>query len=232
MTVAIRGISNQKAVGPDSLPAELLKVDHPESIRHFHNLLVNVWRTGGVPPRWKYATIKVLEKKKDRSDCYNYRGSLLVARSGKVLLKIVASRLSNYCEAEGILPEEQCGFRPARSAVEIVFVVHRLQELGGARKKTLYMCFIDLQKAYDSVDRELLWVVLARFGVPENMLTAIRWFHERMGARVRTDDGEHSGLTSLRGCGKDVCYHHLSSMYSSLLWYTRCWYASVMTLTI
>ena len=54
------------------------------------------------------------------------------------------------------------------------------------------MCFIDLQKAYDSVDRELLWVVLARFGVPEKMLTAIRQFHEGMQARVRTDDGEHS----------------------------------------
>ena len=53
------------------------------------------------------------------------------------------------------------------------------------------MCFIDFQKAYDSVDRELLWVVLARFGVPETMLTVIRQFHEGMRARVRTDDGEH-----------------------------------------
>ena len=54
------------------------------------------------------------------------------------------------------------------------------------------MYFIDLQKAYDSVDRELLWVVLARFGVPEKMLTVIRQFHEGMRARVGTDDGEHS----------------------------------------
>ena len=54
------------------------------------------------------------------------------------------------------------------------------------------MCFIDLQKAYDSVDRELLWVVLARFGVPDKMLTVIRQFHEGMRARVCTDDGEHS----------------------------------------
>ena len=69
---------------------------------------------------------------------------------------MVASRLSNYCEAGGILPEEQCGFRPTRSTVDMLFVVHRLQELGRARRIPLYMCFIDLQKAYDSVDRELL----------------------------------------------------------------------------
>ena len=54
------------------------------------------------------------------------------------------------------------------------------------------MCFIDPQKAYASVDRELLWVVRARFGVTEKMLTVIRQFHEGMPAHVRTDDGEHS----------------------------------------
>ena len=145
---------------------------------------------------------------------------MLVAHSGKVLLNMVASRLSNYCEAKGTLPEEQCGFRPARSTVDMLFVLRRLQELGRTRKIPLYMCFIDLQKPYDSVDRELLWVLLARFGVPEKMLTVIRQFHEGMRARVRTDDGvlnTRSGLTSLRGCGKDVCCHRFFSIPSSLL---------------
>ena len=105
---------------------------------------------------------------------------------------MVASHLSNYCEGKGILPEEQCGFRPARSTIYMLLAVHRLQELGGGRKIPLYLCSIDLQKAYDSVNRELLWVVLARFGVPDKMLTVIRQFHEGMRARVRTDDGEHS----------------------------------------
>ena len=59
----------------------------------------------------------------------------------------------------------------------MLFVVSRLHELVSARKTLLYMCFIDLQKAYDSVDRELLRVVLARFGVPEKMLTVIRQFN-------------------------------------------------------
>ena len=114
MMGVIRGTPNWNAVGPDSLPAEVLKLDHPEFIRYFQNLLVNVCSTGEVP-QWKDGTIKVLHKKKDRSDCNNCRGISLVAHSGKVLLKMVASRLSNYCEAKGILPEEQCGFRSARS---------------------------------------------------------------------------------------------------------------------
>ena len=56
----------------------------------------------------------------------------------------------------------------------MMFVVRRLQELGREEKVPLYPCVIDLQKAYDYVDRELLREVLARFGVPAKTLAAIR----------------------------------------------------------
>ena len=59
-----------------------------------------------------------------------------------------------------------------------------------ARATTLlFLCFIDLQKAYDSVDRTPLWQVLARFGVPPQMLEMVRQFHDGMRACVRSDDG-------------------------------------------
>ena len=74
----------------------------------------------------------------------------------------------------------------------MLFVVRRLQELGRQRKVPLYMCFVDFQKAYDLVDRELLWKVLARAGVPSVMIDVIRQFHDGMRARVRMDDGELS----------------------------------------
>ena len=70
--------------------------------------------------------------------------------------------------------------------------IRRLQELGRQRKIPLYMCFVNLQKAYDSADRELLWEVLARAGVPSVMIDVIRQFHDGMRARVRLDDGELS----------------------------------------
>eukprot|EP00903_Cladosiphon_okamuranus_P011258 g10616.t1 len=55
-----------------------------------------------------------------------------------------------------------------------------------------HMCFIDQQKAYDSVDRELLWKVLARAGIPAGMIAVIRKFHVGKRARVCMDDGELS----------------------------------------
>ena len=90
------------------------------------------------------------------------------------------------------LPDEQCGFRPERSTVDMLFVVRRIQELARRRRIPLYMCFVDLQKAYDSVNRELLWKMSARAGVPEEMIAAIRQFHDGMQAQVRMDDGELS----------------------------------------
>ena len=66
---------------------------------------------------------------------WNYRGISLLVHAGKLLLKIVARRLSYYCEYVGILPEEQSGFRPNRSITDMMFVMRRLQEL--ARKKRI-----------------------------------------------------------------------------------------------
>ena len=111
---------------------------------------------GEVPQQWKYAIIMVLHKKKDRTECGNYRGISLVAHAGKILLKIIARRLSEYCERVRILPEEQSGFRRNRSTIDMMFVIRRLQELAQKKRISLYVCFIDLTNAYDSVDRTLL----------------------------------------------------------------------------
>ena len=116
------------------------------------------------------------------------RGISLVAHAGKILLKIIARRLSENCERVGILPEEQRGFRPNRSTTDMMFVIRRLQELARKKRIPLYVCFIDLTKAYDSVDRTLIWTVLSPFGVPQNMISVIRQFHDSMRAGVRLDD--------------------------------------------
>ena len=198
---ALRSMANGKAMGPDELPAELLKLGLSDSSHEillaFHDIIVAVWMTGEVPQEWKDATIKVLHKKKDRPECSNYRGLSLVAHAGKVLLKIVANRLGDFCEEAGILPEEQCGFRPQRSTTDVMFVVRRLQELGRTSNTSLEVCFINLTPAYDSVGRELLWEVLTRFGVPPRMIKVIRMFHDGMRARVQLDDGDFSAWFSV-----------------------------------
>ena len=88
-----------------------------------------------MPQQGKYSIIRVLHKNKDQKGCGNYRGISLVAYAGKVLLKIIARSLSEYCERMGILPRGQSGCRPNRSIADRMFVIHGLREL--ARKNNL-----------------------------------------------------------------------------------------------
>ena len=104
-------------------------------------------------------------------------------------MKIIARRRSEYCERVGVLPEEQRGFRPNRSTIDMMFVIRWLQELALRKRIPLYVCFIDLTKAYDSIDRTLLWTALARFDVPHTEydlghLSIPRW-HASMRASRR-----------------------------------------------
>ena len=151
---ALRSMANGKAMEPEELLAELLKLGLSDSFREifvaFHGIIVAVWMTGDVPQEWEDATIDGLRKKKDQTKCGSYRGLSLVAHAGKVLLIIVANRRGDICEEVGILPEEQCGFRSQRSTTDMMFVVRRLPGLGGTRNTSVEICFIDLARASQS----------------------------------------------------------------------------------
>ena len=204
IATAMKAMANTKTVGPDGLPAELLKLGLQQDrtiLLEFHRLTTLIWREGKVPQQWKDAVIAVPHKKGDKTECGNYRGVLLVSHAGKV----VARRLSAYCEVKGLLPEEQCGFRSNRSTTDMMFLVRRLQEIRGKAAVSLFMCFIDLQKAYDTVDRALLWQVLTRIGVPPQMLAVIQQFHDGMRACVRPDDGVCSDWFEMEQGLRQVC---------------------------
>ena len=82
------------------------------------------------------------------------------------------------------------------------------------RKDTpLYLCFIDLTKAYDFVDRTLLWDALARFGPPPRMLAVIRQFHDGMQACACGRMMESARISSAWGkvSGKDACSRYCCS---------------------
>ena len=121
------------------------------------------------------------------------QGHLAGSARQKDIAEDYAGHLSEYCERVGILPEEQSGFRPNRSTTDIMFLIRRLQESARKKQIPLYVCFIDLTKAYDSVDRTLLWTVLSRFGVPHSMISVIHQFRDGIRAYVRLDDRVCSG---------------------------------------
>ena len=109
LTDAIRSLANGKAVGPDGVPVELFKIalnGDPALRQRLLDIVVGIWREGRRPATVERRHHQGASQKKDRTECGNYRGISLVAHAGKILLKIIARRLSDYYERLGILPEE------------------------------------------------------------------------------------------------------------------------------
>ena len=87
----------------------------------------------------------------------------------------------------------------------MMFIIRRLQELARKQLIPLYVCFNDLTKAYDAVDRTLLWKLFARFGVPQKTISVIRQFHDDMRACVRLDDRMCSGWFAVEQSLRQGC---------------------------
>ena len=87
--------------------------------------------------------------------------------AGKILARVLMNRLIPAI-AEDHLPETQCGFRANRGTTDMVFVHRQLQEKCREQNKELYVTFVDLTKAFDTVCRKGLWLILERLGCPPN----------------------------------------------------------------
>ena len=97
IATAMKAVANAKVVGADGLPAELLKLGlqlDRTILLELHRLTTLIWREGKVPQQWKNAVNTGLHKKGDKTECRNYRGISLVSHGGKVLLEVVARRLT------------------------------------------------------------------------------------------------------------------------------------------
>ena len=86
----------------------------------------------------------------------------------------------------------------------MIFAVRQIQEKCREQNKDLYMVFVDLTKAFDTVNRDGLWRILQKLGCPEKFVSLIRSFHEGMLARVQ-ECGEYSDLFPVTNETKQGC---------------------------
>ena len=66
----------------------------------------------------------------------------------------------------------------------MIFTVRQLQEKSREQNKGLYITFVDLTKAFDTVSRDGLWKVMAKIGCPEKFVNIVRLFHDGMQAPI------------------------------------------------
>ncbi|XP_063609538.1 uncharacterized protein LOC134783560 [Penaeus indicus] len=182
ITEAIKRMNTGKAPGPDNIPLELLTHGGREAEEQLKTLFLHIWDTGTVPEDFRITNIITIFKKGDRMLCGNYRGISLLSIAGKIFARILLNRLIRVTEE--VLPESQCGFRPSRGTVDMVFCARQLQEKIRDQQQPLTFISWDLQKAFDKVPRRAMWDTLTRYGCPDHFITLVRSLHDDMTGRV------------------------------------------------
>ena len=187
MLAAMRMMKAGKAGGESGILPEMIICGGKELHTRLLELLRLVWAESAVVSDWRDAVIVPIPKKGNLKLCDNWRGISLLDVVGKLFARILQDRLQGL--AEDILPESQSGFRRGRGCADMVFVARQLMEKSIEHNTPLYVLFVDLRKAYDSIPRLALWILLRKLGVPPTMLDLVRSLHESMRVRVRAEGG-------------------------------------------
>ena len=175
----IKRLNNNKSEGIDLIKNEYLK-NCPQNVIELAVCLFNlILKTGFVPQEWCIGMIITIFKKKGSpEDPNNYRGITLLSCLGKLFTCCINVRLGNYLDARGIIGVEQAGFREGYSTTDHIFVLNELINLYLEKKKRLYCCFIDYQKAFDTINRTALWGKLVKNEINGKIFTVILNMYE------------------------------------------------------
>ena len=191
MEKAICNLKINMAPGEDDITAELIKNASQEIKKRLDALICTLWRDEKMPDDWKVGLIIPLFKKGNKMKCENYQGITLLNVAYKMLSSMILERLKEY--SEEILGEYQCGFKPQTGtidqilAIDQIFVVRQILEKFYVYDIDLHLLFIDLKKAFDSINQEKLLESLVIFGIPKKIERLVKMTLEGAQAKVIMD---------------------------------------------
>ena len=182
---ALKRMKGGKAMGPDCIPIEVWKGLGDIAIVWLTKLFNLIFRANKMPEEWRRSIlVPIFKNKGDVQSCTNYRGIKLMSHTMKLWERVIEHRLRRMTS----VTKNQFGFMPGRSTMEAIFLVRQLMERYREHKKDLHMVFIDLEKAYDKIPRNVMWWALEKHKVPAKYITLIKDMYNNVVTSVRTSD--------------------------------------------
>ena len=178
---ALGAMRNTSSPGADGLGAGLLKLGDSALLSWLHRVIKAAWTTGTAPTAWKQVQMVALPKS-GAPKLDNFRGITLIDVCGKVYVTIIHHRIRALLNSQ--LMDAQFGFRPGRGTNGAQNCLTTLVDMSVGHGVPLHAAFVDFRKAFDSVNREALWTVLAARGVGPKLLALIRDLYSGCEARV------------------------------------------------
>lgn len=182
---ALKKMKTGKAAGFSNVVTEMLRAAGVWGIEKMTELFNMIIRNKQIPEDWEKSIILPIYKGKgDPVDCGSYRAIKLLEHTMKVMERILEKRIRDQVKIDDM----QFGFSPGKSTMDAIFIVRQMQEKFRAKNKTLYFAFVDLEKAYDKVPREVVRWALRKSGVKEWLVETIMCMYKRARTAVKTDD--------------------------------------------
>jgi len=185
---AISSLKARKSPGIDNIFGEMLKCSSDIILPYLQSVFNEIFMSGEFPVAWAESIVVPIHKG-DVSDPNNYRGISFTSVLSKVYVHVLGSTLKYWAEENELIREEQAGFRNGYSTVDNVFVLHGIIQRYLHRRKKLYVAYVDFRKAFDTVNREVLWTILEKNGIRGHMITILKSMYSSVRCRVRCAEG-------------------------------------------
>ena len=185
----------------------MLKAAAPVIAATLAHILTKILEEGRYPEEWAEALVVPLYKGKGNlHDPNNYRGISLLSHIAKILTHILNVRITQWLEERGIISKAQAGFRKGYSTIDNAYILDTIiTQRFRERKKKLYTCYFDFQKAFDSIPRAAIWFKLHSVGIKGKCFNLLRNMYTKCSFRVMTSSSEatdvhHSSSGVFQGC--------------------------------
>ena len=150
---SIKMLKNKKAAGLDRIRNEMLKCGARYLTTSLTKLFNFILTKGTYPDSWSTGLISPIFKSGNKSDPSNYRGICVTSCLGKLFSAVLNNRLLNYLQDHDLIHPSQIGFLKGSRTSDHIFSLRTLIDkyVTHTNKGKLFCCFIDFQKAFDSI---------------------------------------------------------------------------------
>jgi hypothetical protein len=178
-----------KAMGPDGIPIEVWRILGNITIVWLTKLFNLIFRSNKMPDEWwQSILVPIFKNKGDVQSCTNYREIKVMSHTMKICERIIEHRLRGVTN----ITKNQFGFMPGRSTMEAVLLIRKLMWRSREQKKDMHMVFIDLEKAYDKVPRNVMWWALQKHKVSSKYITLNKDLYYNVVTHVPTSDRDNN----------------------------------------